>query len=313
MTPRQLSLLVTTFSYGGNGGVSSTHPDVMFYILAQQKKWAKDERISRVGIVELGDTPITMARNKAVLTARAGQYDMLLMIDSDMKCDMLVGSNPEARPFWDSSFSFLYDHYEKGPVWVFAPYCGPPPVENVYVFDYQNFQSDNPDDMWKLAGISREEAYLRRGIEPVGAGPTGLILCDMRGFDVIEPQDDDDESFFYYEWTDKYASQKSSTEDVTATRDFSLMGIQQLGYNPLFCNWDAWAGHWKPKCVGKPNIVSACDVSRKMRKGLKRLGGDGERVVNFTGRAGAMLRSAQAVDQTMVNGHAELQRNLEIE
>jgi hypothetical protein len=34
----------------------------------------------------------------------------------------------------------------------------------------------------------------------------------------------------------------------------------------VFCNWDAWAGHWKPKCVGKPQIVQAQDISAKLKQ-----------------------------------------------
>jgi uncharacterized UPF0146 family protein len=52
---------------------------------------------------------------------------------------------------------------------------------------------------------------------------------------------------------------------VTQTRDLSLVGTTQLGYNPVFCNWDAWAGHWKPKCVGKPAILSASSVGHKLK------------------------------------------------
>ena len=48
------------------------------------------------------------------------------------------------------------------------------------------------------------------------------------------------------------------------TRDLALAGVQKWGYNPVLCNWDAWAGHWKPKCVGKPHILSAKDVSSKL-------------------------------------------------
>jgi len=44
-----------------------------------------------------------------------------------------------------------------------------------------------------------------------------------------------------------------------------LVGTQKLGYNPLFCNWDAWAGHWKPKCVGKPQFIEAKHISKKLK------------------------------------------------
>jgi hypothetical protein len=103
------------------------------------------------------------------------------------------------------------------------------------------------------------------GIQECAALPTGLIMYDMRCFDLTEPKDDASKPWFYYEWHDKYAAEKASTEDVTQTRDLSLVGVTKLGYNPVHCNWDAWAGHWKPKCVGKPAILSASSVGHKLK------------------------------------------------
>jgi hypothetical protein len=88
----------------------------------------------------------------------------------------------------------------------------------------------------------------------------------MRCFDLTEPRCDSDKPWFYYEWADKYCAAKASTEDVTQTRDLSMVGTQKLGYSPVYCNWDAWAGHWKPKCVGKPQVLAAKDISNKMKQ-----------------------------------------------
>jgi len=104
------------------------------------------------------------------------------------------------------------------------------------------------------------------GIQECAALPTGLIMYDMRVFELTEPKTLEDKPWFYYEWSDMYASNKASTEDVTMTRDVSLVGTQKLGYNPVYCNWDAWAGHWKPKCVGKPVFIEANGVSDKMKQ-----------------------------------------------
>jgi hypothetical protein len=38
----------------------------------------------------------------------------------------------------------------------------------------------------------------------------------------------------------------ASTEDVAFSRDLTYAGV------PLFCAWQSWAGHIKPKMVGKP-------------------------------------------------------------
>jgi hypothetical protein len=90
-------------------------------------------------------------------------------------------------------------------------------------------------------------------------------MYDMRCFPLTEPKTENDKPWFFYEWKDKYQADKASTEDVTQTRDLSLVGTQTLGYNPVFCNWDAWAGHWKPKCVSKPQVISASGISEKLK------------------------------------------------
>jgi hypothetical protein len=228
-------------------------------------KLSQDSRVSSTQVWNLSDTPITMTRNRSVLMARQYGIDVLVMVDSDMKPDMYSGL-PDAKPFIESSFDFLVDHYAKGPVVIGAPYCGPPPNENVYVFRWQAHQSHNANPDFKLEMYDRDTAAKMAGIQECAALPTGLIMYDMRAFEVTEPKTSADNPWFYYEYPDKYQSEKSSTEDVTMTRDLSLAGTQKLGYNPVFCNWDAWAGHWKPKCVGKPQIVQAQDISAKLKQ-----------------------------------------------
>lgn len=252
-----------TFSYGGNGGISSEVPDIREWFTPLISEIRQDPRISGVKIWNLSDTPITMTRNRAVLMARDYGCDVLVMIDSDMKPDLYYGE-PGAKQFFQSSFDFLVDHYRRGPVVIGAPYCGPPPVECVYVFRWQSQQSEHASPDFQLEMYDRDTGSKMSGIQECAALPTGLIMYDMRAFEITEPKDGDSKPWFYYEWTDKYAAHKSSTEDVTMTRDLSLAGSKVLGYNPVFCNWDAWAGHWKPKCVGKPTMVSAKDISEKL-------------------------------------------------
>jgi len=252
-----------TFSYGGNGGISSEVPDIREWMTPLIKEISQDSRIANVKIWNLSDTPITMTRNRSVLMAREYGCDVLVMVDSDMKPDLYAGE-PGAKPFFQSSFDFLVDHYADGPVVIGAPYCGPPPVENVYVFRWQSQQSEHANPDFQLEMYDRNTGAKMAGIQECAALPTGLIMYDMRAFAITEPKDANSKPWFYYEWSDKYAASKSSTEDVTMTRDLSLAGARTLGYNPVFCNWDAWAGHWKPKCVGKPVIVAAKDISEKL-------------------------------------------------
>lgn len=280
MTPRKLNVGIVSFAYGGNGGISSEHPCVREWICSVQSKTRDDARISRLATFTLSDTPITMTRNKAVLQARKEGLDVLVMIDSDQHPDIELGRVGEsfAKPFWESSFDYLYKHFDKGPVCIGAPYCGPPPHENVYVFRWANKQSDMPDPQAKLDPFSREEASSLTGIQPVAALPTGLTMWDLRCFDYMTPP------WFYYEYKDQFETEKASTEDVTATRDLSLSIARQLRYDACLCNWDAWAGHWKPKCVRKPQPLCATDVGDHLATALLkgRSRGDGMALLDTT-------------------------------
>jgi hypothetical protein len=271
---------ICTFSYGGNGGISSEVPDIREWMTPLVAEVRQDPRIANVKIWNLSDTPITMTRNRAVLMARDYGCDVLVMVDSDMKPDMYM---PDAKPFFQSSFDFLVDHYAKGPVVIGAPYCGPPPVECVYVFRWQNQQSEHANPDYQLEMYDRNTAAKMAGIQECAALPTGLIMYDMRAFEITEPKGPNDKPWFYYEWSDQYAAHKSSTEDVTMTRDLSLAGARLLGYNPVFCNWDAWAGHWKPKCVGKPQFIAAKDISEKLVQYARADFDPGVKLVNFKG------------------------------
>lgn len=258
-------------AYGGNGGIAMELPVI-------REWWAKsvidlkaNESVGRIMTRTYSDTPITMVRNKMVLDARKAGADFLLMVDSDNVPDMYYGIDREAEQFLPTALEFLIRHYPKGPAVVGAPYCGPPPhpvtggEENVYVFHLQTAESDALYPSFKLDQYSRNHAAMMRGIQACAALPTGLILFDIRAFDVTEPKETDRErwkGWFYYEWEDRYAAGKASTEDVTATRDMAFAGV------PLFCQWNSWAGHMKPKCVGRPRMMYADEVSSRMREAL---------------------------------------------
>ena len=284
---------IVTFSYGGNGGISSEVPDIREWMVPLVANASKDPRIDQIRIWNLADTPITMTRNRAVLQARQYGIDCLIMVDSDMKPDMNM---PDAKPFFDSSFDFFCQHYNKGPCVIGAPYCGPPPVECVYVFRWQNMQSDNPNPDFQLEMYDRHTATKMAGIQECAALPTGLIMYDMRAFELTEPKTESDKPWFYYEWKDHFCAEKASTEDVTQTRDLSLVGTQKLGYNPVYCNWDSWAGHWKPKCVGKPVYIQASGIADKMKKSWEANVEPGVKLVDFRSPVASKLPAQPEFD-----------------
>jgi cephalosporin hydroxylase len=273
MTDKKLSVFIGVPAYGGNGGIASEVPDIRQWMLKTVLAMKADDRIDRIIEQTINDTPITMVRNNFVQLAREAKCELLLMVDSDQAPDLYLGHDPDAQPFWQSSFDFLYRHYEKGPCVIGAPYCGPPPhptkggMENVYVFHWSSVKSPTlggrNDSMPVMNQYSRAHANMMRGIGEVAALPTGLILYDMRCFDLMEPP------YYDYEYTDRFNSKKCSTEDVYNTRNIALSGHMKLKYNPVFCNWDAWAGHWKPECVGRPYTFSVDAVSDSLKEALE--------------------------------------------
>ncbi len=175
------------------------------------------------------------------------------MIDNDMSPD----NEPGGKPFWDTTLDFVFQNRE--PCIIGAPYCGPPPLSNMYVFRWANWS--NPgliDQDFRLEQYGREEAAHLAGMHRVGALPTGLIWIDMRVFQKMTPP------YFYYEYTDQEQVQKASTEDVAFTRDAALLGI------PLYCNFDAWAGHWKRFRVDKPNPITVEQIRDNYVQAVKR-------------------------------------------
>jgi len=307
MTPAKLNILLAGFPYGGNGATSSEVPCLRHWFAKVVVAAKKDERVGDIWAMDFSDTPITMTRNAAVLKARQLGADVLVMFDSDQKPDMLLGQDPTAKPFFESSFDFLYERKQQGKATsICAPYCGAPPERVPFCFTWTTDDPDHPDGHARMRLLTREEAALRMGIHEVPAQPTGLIMFDMDLFEITDPKHEFErmlqagyprqiaqavtKPWFYYEWPDIYAARKDSTEDVTATRDMGLACINARGYNPLFCNYDAWAGHWKPECVGKPRPISGDAVNEKYRTAALKGKQSGERLVHV--RANGQLVSA---------------------
>ncbi len=316
MKERQLKLRIATNPYGGNGGLAAEVPQVRRWINhLDHHVFPNEPRLEAFNpdrdVDDFCDTPVSMTRNAAVVTARAAGADLLMFVDSDQVPDATVGNRDGAVPFFQEAFDFIYKRWDKGPHVVGAPYLGGSSTcENVFVMRWRNHVSSFPSEVdLKLAQYTREEAFEMAGIHECAALPTGLILYDLRAFELIEPSTDNlvekislpiekrieagndtytpeqmrelvghvihqsrkaQESWFYYEYTDKYQWQKASTEDVTNTRDISLAGLVQLGYNPVHCAWSSWAGHIKAREVTAPELLTASDVASKFHVAVDR-------------------------------------------
>jgi len=299
MDPMKLDVLFAFFSYGGNGGINMLLPELLSWFHKLAIELREDARINRFAHMRFGDVPLTMERNRAVVTAKQGEFDVLVMLDSDNAPDLYLGKDPSAKSFFWSSFDFLYDRKLQGlPSVIAAPYCGPPPhptdggMENVYVFRADDRETGNLASGFSFEAYSRQEAALMTGIHPIAAGPTGCIMYDVDAFDLMPVRAINQEqlldlyaqgaiskqralrllnmqSWFFYEFTDQQQTQKASTEDVTNTREIQLASLNKHGEPAVFCNWDAWAGHYKPKCVGKPAVITVGEVNDLYREAVE--------------------------------------------
>lgn len=280
MKPLKLKVGFARFPYSGNGGSESEHPAIGDWLCANLPKIFKDQRCEPdVWNRRFADTPISMTRNQAFQAAIKAGVDVLVMIDSDQIPDLYVPVG--AKPWWDTCFDFLYDHYRRGPCVIFGPYCGQPPHpvhgggESVHAFRWTANTNDLDSGHTRLLSISREEAAVMTGISEVAAGPTGMMMVDLRCTQKIA------KPWFDYEWKDDGEccpacrqrlpgprAFKATTEDVYFTRNCSLSGV------PVYCNWDAWAGHVKPRIVGRPIQWTPDQISDRMYDALRRLRSD---------------------------------------
>lgn len=288
---QKVDVLIALFSYAGNGGVSAILPEIAMWLVKTCQTMKADPRIGRVNIRRYGDIPLTMERNRVVKDAKDGQFDVIVMIDSDNQPDGYLGRRPWAVPFWESSFDFAFKRLLRGlPSVVACPYCGPPPhpvnggEENVYVFYCEDDQTGDNRPGYRFTAYSRQHAALMRGIQEIAAGPTGVILYTTNAFDLmpidrrpvseiladllagtLTPEQAERklkmQSWFWYEFTDQFQSMKASTEDVTNTREIQMAGLVKHKESVVFCNWDAWALHAKPRYVGMPEPVRMEAVS----------------------------------------------------
>lgn len=306
MKPARPALVLDVFvgfpSYGGNGGISSEVPDIREWWAETMLEMRGDPRIGQIFSRTIADTPITMVRNRFVRMAKEAGAHLLLMVDSDQ--DPNLWKRIGGKPFWKTAFDAIYDHYGKGPLVVGAPYCGTPNAgENCYVFYWDDNGSHGEETGMRLEMYPRQLAAQMAGVQECAALPTGMILYDMRAFDLIEPVSLTPDQvldqfregkltqsqtlaalaggYFHYEWKDTHADEKSSTEDVQNTRDISLAGIHKLGYNPVRCAWDCWVGHWKPWCVGKPQMYGAAQVAASLRVAVESGYDPAEKIVDF--------------------------------
>lgn len=275
MTPRKFKVGISRFPYAGTGSSQSEIPEVGDFLVRLRLALEKDDRCeNQLWNFKRADTPITMVRNLACKTALADGVDVLVMVDSDIAPDLEIGTDPDAKPFWDTAFDFFCEHYDRGPCVIAAPCVGPPPhpvtggISVPYVFTWASKSNDPGKRGYSLELFSREEAAIRSGIQKVPAVATGLILLDMRLFETIKPP------WFEYKYKDPpFNTQKGCTEDVFFTRNCSLLKI------PVYVAWDCWLGHAKASMEGRPRLVYNDEVEELYRDAVLRGVDSDERLI----------------------------------
>lgn len=131
------NVLIARFPYG-----ESEHPSIADWLAgvfaaAQSNKGL----VKKINTRWVSGTPITMLRNRAVLTAGEDGADILFMLDND---------TIPADGFFLSALEFIANRYDEGPTVIASPYCGPPPYENVFIFRWESYETNDPAQKYKL-------------------------------------------------------------------------------------------------------------------------------------------------------------------
>lgn len=249
-------VMLATFPYGG------VQRDEITPWCMSAALWAHDRADIDGELLywSVNDTPVTMSRNRAIVTAVNSGADILVLVDSDMVPDI-----DRKHPFLPNAFEFIKSRWHSAPTIISAPYCtaGPDylPVMGTWRTHRGGFEI-------KSELYTREEAESFHGIRPCSLQGTGLMALDMRiftGFEIggeivkLEPP------WFRYEFTDATNALKATTEDMYFTRQVTLL-FAQHGLEIGYVDWDAWAYHVKPQFVGKPQGVMLRAIAEMQRE-----------------------------------------------
>jgi len=194
------------------------------------------------GFLDVCPTPV--ARNRAVLLARANKCDVLCCVDADTlpHPDFLEAALLELRTGQEDKV-------------VVCPCVCTGDTNHVQVFRWGTRQDATDDDqLGRLEYVSREESARLQGREEVACAGAGAFVCHTRVFDRIAPP------WFDYEYTDDFRATLASTEDIRCFRDLSLAGVK------FVCLWSHWATHYKTIALVRPVALTVGDVNERYRR-----------------------------------------------
>ncbi len=261
--PPKVKILIARLSYNGYERVEIANWLVQTALALQDHP-----RVGDVAHNIVTGYPTPRVRNQVLVTAKKIGAHFAVMIDDDMVPDVhapgrAVGyghldAHGDQTTFFPSALDFALSHV--GPCVVAAPYCAGPPEERVLVSRFREDESDNPNSPTKgiaLRCFSRDEAADRTGFEMVSALPTGLMLIDMRGVDMLSPP------WFGYEYETSTEDVLASTEDTVFSRNLMYIGV------PQYCAWGSWSAHAKVKMVGRPLKYPLLAIPQQVEKTLR--------------------------------------------
>jgi hypothetical protein len=193
-------------------------------------------------IADPDQEPTPAARNAMVECARAGAFDLLIMIDGDIIPNLewfefaVTWFDPTDFGHPRENAAAIIRRRNEGIHVIGSPYCGGPPNYEVQAMDLK-YKSDG--FLALMQRVEREDAKNRIRLMQVGAVGTGLIAIDVRAFDLIEPP------YFAYTYADE-------RETIAGTEDFYFCDKLHRAGGKIFMAWDYWSGHSKPVMIQKP-------------------------------------------------------------
>jgi hypothetical protein len=203
----------------------------------------------RVGIFQFDSEPhlqIDVARNAAVEKAKTAGADLLIMIDNDMQPDHVAPHIASKRQFFPDLLDLLETKWTRdslNPMIVGVPYRTGAPFYLPLGYYLQPGNDEYGDPVHDLAEIPEDSAMIMRGIQLAPAVAAGLLAITMDVFSFLHLP--------YFELkTNESRTKLRNTEDLTFCGDAFASGIK------CYCNWDAWAVHWKRSPIGKFFIAS---------------------------------------------------------
>lgn len=266
MNPQKFRVAIAVFTYGGSSCAEWLRPEIAEWFVDAAMYCRDEPRISElVGPISIATTPLSYGRNLAFKKAREAGADFLLMMDNDLKPDSRVGLDSRARPFLPAAFNFLADRYHLGPHVVAGPYMcvddGAAKLHAYRTVSRLGIDKTDPAEL-DMAAVTRHEAAISTGFEPMVSSIIGWSLSDIRVKDLLGP------TGFHHEYDDHHEV-RVGTEDLSATRDMVLAAQAKGLPHPLYMNWDGWAGHYKVVMIDKPQVLEVDTAVRSMRAAIE--------------------------------------------